>query len=144
MAKLNPSRAVQYTLAQEFSFLMTDTFVDVNGATKTFKDAAVIADVIKLPNGAVLTGGEIVVETVSNESGTATLKVGDVDSDARYLGATNIKAAARTALVPTGYRGTGKDLRITLANQNGDATAGKVTVRVEYVIPGRAQEVQPN
>jgi hypothetical protein len=44
--------------------------------------------------------------------------------------------------VPTGYRGVGEDLRITLANTNGDATAGKVSVRATYMVTGRANEVQ--
>jgi hypothetical protein len=144
MAKKIASRAVQYVLAQEFTFDITDTMVATNGVEQSFKAAAGIFDVIKMPQNAVLVGGDLTVETVSDDTGTATLKVGDADSDARYLAATNLKAAARTALVPTGYRGTGKDLRITLANQNGNATAGKVTVRAEYLIQGRAQEVQPN
>jgi hypothetical protein len=50
----------------------------------------------------------------------------------------------RTALVPTGYNGLGEDLRLTIANANGDATTGSYTVRLMYVIAGRSNEVQTN
>ena len=142
MTKLKKNRSAQYPLVAEFTFNITDTMVDVNGVEKAFKATAVVVDPIALPPNAVVIGGDVTVETVSDESGTATIKVGDSTTDNRYLGATTIKSAACTALVPTGYRGTGQDIRVTLANQNGDATAGKVSVRVEYIISGRANETQ--
>lgn len=145
MAKLKASRNVQFPLHQEFTFNIADTMKDSTGVEFAFSVVGSKAyDVINLPSGAVVTGGELVVETVSNDATTATVSVGDSASAARYLGATNIKAAARTALVPTGYRGLGENLRITVANGTGGATTGKVTVRVQYVIPGRAHEVQPS
>lgn len=141
MSTLKASRNAQWKLSADFTFTMADAMKDVNGATTNFKATAGVFDVINLPPNALITGGDLIVETVSNDSGTATIKVGDSVNDARYLGATSIKSAARTALVPTGYRGNGENLRITLANQNGDATAGKVRVRVDYVIDGRSNEV---
>lgn len=145
MALLKASRNVQYPLHQEFTFNLTDTMADVTGVTNTLSVVGSKAyDVINLPQGAVVVGGDLVVETASNDATTATVSVGDSGSAARYLAATSIKAAGRTALVPTGYRGAGENLRITVANGTGGATAGKVTVRVAYVIPGRAHEVQPN
>lgn len=146
MAVLKASRNVQFPLHQEFTFNIAsgDTMVNTSSASQTFAAAAGVFDVINLPAGAVVVGGEMVVETVSNDTGTATISVGDSSSATRYLAATNIKAAARTALTLTGYRSDGASIRITLANQNGNATTGKVTVRVQYVIPGRAHEVQPN
>lgn len=142
MSLLRKNRGLQYPLVAEFTFNITDTFAMTDGVTKAFSVAAPIADIIALPPNAVVIGGELVVETVSNDSSTATLKVGDSGNDARYLGATSIKSAARTALVPTGYRGTGEDIRITLANAGGDATAGKVTVRVQYIVQNRTNETQ--
>ena len=68
--------------------------------------------------------------------------MGDKNSASRYLGATSIKATGRTPLVPTGYRGVGEDIRITLANQNGDAGAGVYSIRVHYMVSGRTTEVQ--
>jgi hypothetical protein len=51
-------------------------------------------------------------------------------------------AAGRTALVPTNYVGIGEQLRVPVAPTVADATAGKVTVRVMYVVRNRVCEVQ--
>ena len=144
MALVKKNRVLQWALTAEFTFNLTDTMVATDGVARAFgaSGAAAIFDVVGLPPNSVVTGGDVTVETVSNDSGTATVKVGDTASDARYLSATSIKSAARTALVPTGFRGAGEDLRLTFANQNGDATAGKVTVRVTYIVSGRANETQ--
>jgi hypothetical protein len=142
MTALKKTRSAQYPLTAEFTFNLTDTFVMTDATSKAFTVAAPVADVICLPPNAVVVGGDMTVETIANDSGTATIAVGDSASATRYLGATTIKTAARTALVPTGFRGAGEDIRITLANQNGDGTAGKVTVRVSYILTGRANEVQ--
>lgn len=144
MAKLRKNRTLQYPLVAEFTFNVTDSLVATDGVERVFNaaGAAQIFDVIGLPPLATVIGGEVVVETASNDTGTATVKVGDSASDARYLSATSIKTAARTALVPTGFRGAGEDIRITLANADGGATAGTVTVRVLYTIQNRSQEVQ--
>lgn len=123
--------------------IAADTMATTGGVTQSFKTAAGIYDVINMPPGAIVVGGDITVETVSNDTGTATMAVGDASSATRYLGATSIKTAARTVLVPTGYRSTGENIRITLANANGDATTGKVTVRVTYYQSGRADEAVP-
>jgi hypothetical protein len=144
MALVKKNRVLQYPLVAEFVFNLSDTMAATDGVVRAFSatGAAAIFDVIGLPPNAVVISGDVTVETVSNDSGTATVKVGDSVSDARYLGATTIKTAARTALVPTGFRGAGEDIRLTFANANGDATTGKVTVRVTYLITGRANEVQ--
>lgn len=144
MAKIRKNRTLQYPLVAEFTFDVTDTMVATDGVERVLgaAGAAQIFDVIGLPPLATVIGGEVVVETASNDGGTATIAVGDSVNNTRYLGATNIKAAGRTALTLTGYRGNGEDLRITLANANGGATAGKVTVRALYTIQGRSQEVQ--
>lgn len=142
MAVLKATRTAQYPLNAEFTFNLTDTMLDIAGVSKAFTAAAPVMDVIKLPPNAVVIGGDVTVETISNDSSTATIAVGDSSSAARYLAATTIKTAARTALTLTGFRGTGQDIRITLANAGADATAGKVTVRVTYIIQSRSNEVQ--
>ncbi len=147
MAALNATRSGQYVLESEFTFDIAagDTLLNTAGNVITFKAAAATAfDAIKLPLNATVVGGDVTVETVSNDGGTATITVGDSGSATRYLGATSIKSAARTALVPTGYRGQAEDIRLTLANANGDATTGKVTVRVLWIMANRANEVFPN
>lgn len=143
MAKLLATRVAQYLLHSEFTFLVTDTFTMTDGVTKAFSVAAPVADVINLPDVAVLVGGDVTVEVASNDSSTATIAVGDSGNATRYLGATSIKAAARTALVPTGYRGAGENLRITLANAGANATAGKVTVRAAFAIQDKMNETYP-
>jgi hypothetical protein len=142
MALLRKTRGAQYPLLAEFKFTITDTMSMTDGVTKAFSVAAPVADVIPLPPNAVVIGGDMTVEAVSDETGTATIAVGDSASAARYLAATNLKAAARTALTLTGFRGAGEDIRITLANQNGNATAGRVSLRVLYIIQDKHNEVQ--
>lgn len=143
MSEKKATRTAQYPLVAEFTFDIAagDAMKDVNGVSKSFAIGGVF-DVINLPGNAVVIGGDLTVETASNDSGTATIAVGDSGSATRYLAATNFKAAARTALNLTGYRGAGENIRLTIANQNGNATAGKATVRVMYTIQGRANEVQ--
>lgn len=143
MAKKRITRDAQYPLVASFEFDITDTMVNASGVEIPFLTDAGVFDAINLPQGSTVIGGAITVVTVSNETGTATLAVGDSATAARYLAATNIKAAVRTALVPTGFRNAnGLPIRITLANQNGDATAGTVRIEVQYIIKDRANETQ--
>lgn len=143
MSTLIANRGVQYGLWAEFRFSFADAMIDVNGNLVGFKNAAGVFEPIKLPANAVVVGGDLTVETASNESGAAaTIAVGDKNLATRYLAATSVKAAGRTVLGLTGYRGVGEDIRITVANTNGDATAGVYSLRVHYTISGRTQEVQ--
>lgn len=145
MALLKKNRALQYPLQAEFTFSVTDTMVATDGVTRTIggAGAANIFDALNLPPNAVVVGGDLTVEVASNDASTSTVAVGDSVSATRYLAATNLKAAARTALVLTGYRGNGEDIRLTFANAGGGATTGTATVRVLYTITGRANELQP-
>lgn len=138
---LKSARQAQYPQFAEFRFTMADTMVDVNGAIVAFKNAAGVFEPIPLPAGAIVVGGDVTVETASDDTGTATIAVGDSITPARYLAATSIKAAGRTVLGLTGYRTLGENLRITLANANGNATVGVVSLRLEYIIANRMHEV---
>jgi hypothetical protein len=147
MAALNATRSGQYVLESEFTFDIAagDTLTNTAGNVIAFNgNSATVFDAIKLPLNATVVGGDVTVEVASNDASTATIAVGDSASATRYLGATNMKAAARTALVPTGYRGQAEDIRLTLANAGGAATTGKVTVRVLWIMANRANEVFPN
>ena len=143
MAKKIAARTAQWPLVASFTFDITDTMVNTSGAEVSFKAAAAtLFEVLPLPPNAIVIGGAVVVNTVSNDSGTATIEVGDADDADRYLATpANLKAAGRTALDLTGYKGTGQNLRVGLVNQNGDATAGNVTVYVEYIADGKSNEV---
>lgn len=146
MALLKASRTAQYPLVAEFTFNFNDTAVDsVSGTTKTFGSVvadALVFDAIPLPGNATVVGGELVVETAYDTGTTATVSVGDSASATRYLGATTLKTAARTALTLTGFRGAGENVRLTFAHAGAVPTAGKATLRVQYTVQNRAQETQ--
>jgi hypothetical protein len=161
MAALKATRGAQAPLVAAFTFDVSTAVADtmptvvgnvIAGAIPAYNATGVsigavasqIFDVINLPVNAVVIGGEVVVETAVVGPTVSTISVGDAGSATRYLGATNLLAAARTALVPTGFVGTGGNIRITVNNTVAVATAGKVTVRVLYVIRGRQSEASGN
>lgn len=143
MSKLIATRGQQYPLVAEFTFNFDDTMVDTAGVTKDFKTVgSTVVDVINLPTGAIVTGGEVVTEKAVTGSTAYNVSVGDSGSATRYLGATDRVSAGRTALVPTGYVGNGEQIRVTVAPTVAAATAGKVTVRVQYIVRNRVNETQ--
>src|SRR5574337_61058 len=143
MSALKKNRTLQYGLWAEFTFSIGDTMTNASGTADTFDTVASHAfDVIGLPPNAIVVDGEVVTETAFQGSTAYNVSVGDSGSATRYLGATDKTAAGRTALVPTGYVGAGEDIRVTVAPTVATATAGKCTVRVHYVVRGRANEVQ--
>jgi hypothetical protein len=105
-----------------------------------------IYEMLNLPVGATIVGGEIVVETAVVGPTVSTLSLGDLSSATRHATTVDLKTAARTALTLTGYRAgitaAGKNLRGTVNNTVAAATAGRVTIRALYVTEGRTSEVQ--
>lgn len=143
MSKLIATRGAQYPLVAEFTFLFSDTMTDVAGVLKDFKTVGTtVVSAINLPTGAIVTGGEVVTETAVTGATAYNVSVGDSASATRYLGVTDRLAAGRTALVPTGYVGLGEQIRVTVTPTVADATAGKVTVRVQYIVRNRVNETQ--
>lgn len=143
MATLNATRGLQTVLSAEFVFSVGDTMLNTSGASDEFATVAShVFDVINLPTNAIVVGGEVVTETAVTGATAYNVSVGDSGSATRYLGATNKVTAGRTALVPTGYVGVGENIRITVAPTVATATAGKVSVRVEYVVRNRVCETQ--
>lgn len=161
MAKLLASRSAQWPLVQMFTFDVSTAVDDkmatvvgnvIGGASPSFQattqsiggfyaGAAQIYEIAPLPVGAVVIGGELVVETAVAGPTASTITIGDSGNATRYLGSTSLKTAARTELVPTGYVGNGENIRITVTNTVAVATAGKVAIRVMYVMNGRTNEV---
>lgn len=146
MAKLIATRTAQYPLVAEFVFNFNDTMTDINGAVKsfgsTYTDAGTF-EVIPLPLGAVVTGGELIVETAGVGPTAYTVSVGNSGSATAFLAATSVLAAGRTALTGLGFNAvasTGGNVRIAIASTVANATAGKVRVRVMYTIDGRMNE----
>lgn len=144
MALLTKTRAAQYPLVQEFVFNFNDTMVDNVGATKDFKTVGTpVFKVLSLPVGAVALGGHLIVETAYAGPTAATVSVGDSGSATRFLAATDLKAAASTALaIPVTGLGSGSDVLLTFNLTVADATAGRARVRIMYTIDGRGNEVQ--
>lgn len=99
---------------------------------------------VALPPDAEVVGGQIVVTTAFDTTGTDTLAVGTPDSAARYLAATSLKAPARTAIVPTGYQHDTDHsiVRLTRAPADAAATTGEVIVTLEYVSLNKAEWTQ--
>lgn len=145
MAKLTQSRAAQTPLVQEYVFSFGDTVVDTAGADKDFKTFGgnPVFPMFRLPVGAVISGGDIIVETAYAGTTVATISIGDSGSATKYASAVNMMAAAntRTALALTAAISGGLDVIGTLALTVANATAGKVRVRIEYTIEGRSNEV---
>jgi hypothetical protein len=120
----------QYPLTQIKRFL----FADLEGET------AVAAHVI--PPGGIVISGAVVVETASDDTGTAVLDVGDVDDDDRYTStAVNLKATGRTALTITGHKYVvPTDLLLTATFENDDGGAGEGYIELTIVMEGRENE----
>lgn len=141
MATLTKAASAQYPLTASFNFTVADAMLNTSGALTNFKaTGSPVFEIIPLPYGAMVVGGELVVITADDDSGTSTVTVGDSGSANRYLGATTLKSAARTALVPTGFVNTTTGIRITVANQNGDAANGSFQINVSFIIGSRATE----
>lgn len=142
MAALKATRTAQKVMEAEFTFSIGDTMVNTAGAADAFATVGShVFDVIGLPPGATVVGGEVVTDTAFQGSTAYNVSVGDSGSATRYLGATDKTSAARTALVPTGYIGQGEAIRLTVAPTVATATAGKITLRVLFSVLGRANEV---
>ncbi|MGD9643810.1 MAG: hypothetical protein AB7V08_13855 [Elusimicrobiales bacterium] len=99
---------------------------------------------IQLPIDAEVVGGDVVVETVFDTTGTDTIKLGDSADDDEYLSAVNIKAAARTALTLTGIRCTNalRTLKLVRTPADTDATEGQLKLTILYVETDKAGEFQ--
>lgn len=159
------SRSAQYPLVAEFAFAFNEFAVDsVDQVKKTFGSTAanstdpleagltagtgVTFDCIPLPVGAVIIGGEVIVETAFVGIGAgATLNVGIAGATSALLSAFDLDAAtvgSRTALLLTAplVANNGQNVRMTTSGLTATATAGKVRIRVQYTIDGRTSEVQ--
>lgn len=150
MAKISKSRGAQYPLVSEFIANFNDTMADVNGVVKTFGSVfgdAGVFEIINIPEGAVLMGGEVIVETAGVGPTVYTAAIGVSGTPAALLAATDLKAAAGTRVALTGLGMTlvgGKNVILTIASTAANASAGKFRVRVLYTLDGRVMEVSPN
>lgn len=165
MARKQASRTAQKILVSEFAFSYNDWVIDsADGAKKTFGSTVALSadptetgltgpvantitfDGINMPPGAVVVGGELIVETAGVGPTAYTVSLGIAANTAALLAATSLLAAGRTPLLLTAplTSGNGQNLRATVAYTVANATAGKFRLRVQYTIDGRAEEVISN
>lgn len=145
MSKIIATRGSQYPLVASFEASFGDSMVATDGVEKDLFTTGGVFDAIQMPQGAEVIGGELVIDVASDDTGTATVSIGDATLATRYGTTENLKSAAgtRIALDLSGFVNTlGENLRLTIANANGDAAAGKFRVNVLYVIKDRVNEVQ--
>lgn len=161
--KLNANRGAQPILAQEFVFQHNNWVVDsADGTKKTLGSTVALStdptepalngpvantitfDALPMPVGAVIVGGEVIVETAYAGSTAATLSLGIAGTTTGLASAISLLSAAKTALTATQaaamLANAGQNLRATIAYTVANATAGKVRVRVQYTIDGRHVE----
>jgi len=157
------ARNVQYPVVAEFVFSNNEWVIDsVDGVKKTFGSTVgnstdplesgltagtgVVFDCIPMPIGAVIVGGEIIVETAFVGIGAgATLNLGIAGSTSALISAFDLDGAAANArqallLTSTLLCNAGQNIRLTTAGLTATATAGKVRVRVQYTTDGKANE----
>lgn len=119
---------------------LADTDTVYASGSYNVTNTSFVLDGIELPENAVVTGGDLVVSTVFDSATAATVSIGDSASATKYLGATSIKSAARTAVVPTGFVVTNATNKVKLTFAlNGATTAGALTVQIYYIVKGREQ-----
>lgn len=164
MSKLLANRGAQIPLFQEFVFTSNGWVIDsADGAKKTLGSTPALStdplepalngpvantisfDCLPMPVGAVIVGGDVVVETAYAGSTAATVSLGIAGTLTALASAVDMKTAGRTALVLTTtvpmVANGGQNLRATIAYTVANATAGKVRLRVLYTIDGRVNEM---
>jgi len=161
--KLQAARTAQYPLTAEFLFNFNNFVVDsVDGTKKTLGSTpalstdptetglngpvanTIVLDAIPMPPGAVLQGGEVIVETAYAGSTVATVSLGIAGTTTALANAVDMKTAGRTALTLTSplLANAGQNLRATIAYTVANATAGRVRLRVQYTVDQRSNETQ--
>lgn len=95
---------------------------------------------VSLPAGAIVLGGGLLVETPWDAT-TATLDVGQVGGTSRFANDLDLKTAGFKPFTGVGLASLTSTVDMILA-QTGTATAGSAVLIVEYIVRGRANEVQ--
>lgn len=104
-----------------------------------------IAHLLDLPSNYLVLSGMVYVQTAFVGLTAPTITIGDGTLTTRYASAVALTAAATTAFTAVPFQSsTIADAEAFLTFTGGPATAGNVWVVMEYVIPGRATEVQPS
>jgi len=98
-------------------------------------DGGAVQPAVELPDGAIVTGGSVLVTEVFNAATTATLDLGDAADEDRYTATPlDLKTLGAKALIPSGYVMPNKgDILATYASTGAAATTGALTLVVEYI-----------
>ena len=105
---------------------------------------ATFYEAVDLPANARVIGGALVVKTAW-DSTTDTFSVGDSGAAARYLSATDLKTVGTTPFDFSTDDGSAPlDVGVTFGFTGPASTAGAAQLIVQYVIDGKANEVQPS
>jgi hypothetical protein len=103
-----------------------------------------IANAFDLPNEYIVLRGFVYVKTVFDGT-TNTITLGDTGSATRFLNAVDLKTAATTEFSGVPFHSSTIGSAIAELTWTGTPTAvGEAYVVMEYIIPGRALEVQTN
>lgn len=141
MAKLLQTRGAQYVKQAEYVFNFDDTAVNTGGTTLDFGKlnlAATSVEIIDLPVDATVVGGSVTTETAF-DAATYNITLGDAAVANRYLALVDRKGVGASALTVTGFRTDGSPVRLTFTAADA-CTAGKMTVRLQYVVGGQVNE----
>lgn len=149
MATLLATRGHQDVLVAEFVFNYNDKMINTAGNLVDFGEtnpggAAGAFDIINLPPNSIVVGGSFWTDTTFDTAGYDVI-IGDSGSTNRYFTTKDVKTASATAepfLLPNYLNTGGLNLRFTFASDD-VCTAGKMTIRVQYVIRGRTSEIVP-
>lgn len=163
MPRLTANRTAQQVMEADFNFSFNNWVVDsADGVKKTFGSTVanstdplesgltgpvantITFDALPMPLGAVIVGGELIVETAAAGSTAYTISLGIAGSLTALLNAQSALATGRTALTLSTplMCNVGQNIRATVAYTVANATAGRFRLRVLYTIDGRANEVQ--
>jgi stage V sporulation protein SpoVS len=113
-----------------FVLMAQSAVIDIIGATAT-------TAVGIIPANSQIVDVILNVTTVSNDGGTATVKVGHSGDDDEYLANTNVKALATTrgtiGTDGTDIGSSDQTVNAVFTAANGDGTTGAATVTVLYI-----------
>lgn len=145
MSKLTAIRGAQNVLCASFTLNFDDTMVNTAGDEVDFGKVNLGGastgkfDIIPLPPGAVVVGGQVAVTTAFDTAGYDVI-IGDADDDDRFFATADVKGVGVVALLTPGYVSTGKPVRLQFSTDD-VCTTGVLTVNVLYKIVGKANEV---
>lgn len=101
----------------------------------------VFTRVFDLPAGAVPTDGAMHVITAFDPGTSLTAKFGPSGSSAKYLAATSVAAAARTAFITQNVANAGTEqVGVTFTLVGAVPTVGRLVAWLSYIVPGKQNE----